>query len=61
MRLVDCAGHYGNVEMEMLGLCSLMCTLLVNHLQNFPSHVGAFIELHSNANLSCLVNLALRV
>ncbi len=36
MRLVDCAGHYGNVEMEMLGLCSLMCTLLVNHLQNFP-------------------------
>ncbi len=41
-------------------MCSLICTLSVNHPQNFPP-IGAFMELCSNANLPCLVNLALGV
>lgn len=36
-------------------LCSLMCTLLLNHLRNFP--IFTFTELRSNVNSPCLVNL----
>ncbi len=46
--LVDCAGHDGN------DLCSLICLLSVNH-----PPIAAFIELRSNPNLLCLVNLPL--
>ncbi len=37
----------------------LMCTLPVNHPQNFFPPICTFMELRSNANLPCLVNLAL--
>ncbi len=45
----------------MLGLCSLICVLLVNPEQKFPQPIGAVLELCSRANLPCLLKLALIV
>jgi len=42
-----------------LCLCSLMCVLSLDHVQNFPLPSALFLELRSHANLPCLVNLAL--
>ncbi len=39
LRLVYCVGQYVN---EMLRLCSLICTLLVNHTQKFPLPLALF-------------------
>ncbi len=33
LTMLICAGHYVN---EMLRWCSLICMLLVNHMQKFP-------------------------
>ncbi len=57
LHLLDCIGYYGN---EMLRLYFFICTLSVNHPQKCPRpSIGVVLELRSQANLPCLVNLAL--
>ncbi len=47
--------------MIWLHLCSLMCALSVNHLQNFPLPSALLWNCAmENTNLPCLVNLALK-
>ncbi len=56
--MVDCAGHYGND----LALSVFSEVRIVSKSPTeFSPSIGAFMELRSNANLPCLLNLALKI
>ncbi len=53
---VDCAGHYGNALSASVFFN--VCVVSISPAEFSPS-ICAFLELCSNANLPCLVNLAI--
>ncbi len=55
MLLLDCAGHYGNYL--AVSVFSNVC-IVSKSSADFSPPIGTFMELRSNANLPCLVNLA---
>ncbi len=50
-------GHYGN---DLAASVFFNMRIVSKTPAEFFSRIGAFMELRSNANLPCLVNLALR-
>ncbi len=56
--LVDCAGHYRN---DLTASVYLIVLIVSKSHAEFSPPIGALIELRSNVNLPCLVNLALDV
>ncbi len=54
--LVDCTDHYGNYLVKSV---FFNVHIVSKSPAEFSPPIGAFMELLSNANLPCLVNLAL--
>ncbi len=57
---MDCAGHYGNDLVPGTYTLSVFFNvhLVSKPPAEFSSSIGTIMELRSNANLPCLVNLA---